>query len=1811
MSNDEKLREYLKRALVDLKQANKRLRDVEAAKSEPIAIVGMGCRLPGGVSSPEELWQLVEQGGDAVSGFPEDRDWDLERLFDPDPDRRGTSYVSEGGFLRDATRFDAAFFGINSREALSMNPQQRLLLETSWETFERAGIDPTSLRGGKVGVYSGVMYHDYATDMEQAPAEVEGYLSTGTAASVASGRVSYTLGLEGPAVTLDTACSSSLVALHLAVRALRDGEIDMALAGGAAVMSTPGVFVEFSRQRGLATDGRCKAFAAGADGTGWAEGVGLLLVERLSDAQRLGHPVLAVVRGTAVNQDGASNGLTAPNGPSQQRVIRAALKNAGLGAFEVDAVEGHGTGTTLGDPIEAQALLATYGQDRDGGQPLWLGSLKSNIGHTQAAAGAAGVIKMVQAMRHGVLPRTLHVDAPSPKVEWSEGAVELLTEARDWPETGRPRRAAVSAFGVSGTNAHVIIEQAPPAETAARADRDPAGPVALTLSARSSDALRAQAGRLLDLLEADPEEHTRLDDIAYALVTSRAALDRRAVVTAADRAQAVAGLKALSAGEPASNVVTGTADADGRTVFVFPGQGSQWVGMGARLLDSSALFAESVAACERALAPYVDWSLTEVLRQAEGAPTLDRVDVLQPASFAMMVSLAALWRAHGITPDAVLGHSQGEIAAAHVAGALTLEDAAKVVALRSQAIAAGLAGHGGMMSIPLPLDEVTRRLAPYAARLEVAAVNGPGSTVVAGEPKALDELHAALTADGVRARRIAVDYASHTSHVERIEGDLARVLAGITPRTPAVPMFSTLEGTWLDDSTPVDAGYWYRNLRQPVRFAEAVESLAADGHRTFVEVSTHPVLTTSVQDVLEAVLEAEDGEGSLVTGTLRRDDGDLPRFLTSLASLHVNGARVDWEPLFGGVDHEHVDLPTYAFQRQRFWLKETGGSGNVGAAGLDPAGHPLLSAVAVLPDSGGVLATGRLSLTTHAWLADHAVEGVVLVPGTALVELAVQAGDRAGTGVLDELVLAAPLTLPDSGAVRVQVAVGAADEAGRRGVTVHSRPDHADPDASWTRHATGFLTPAARPATGDLTLWPPRGAEAVALDDFYDRRFAAGYGYGPVFQGLRKVWRRGTEVFAEVALPEGAAKDAAAFGLHPALLDAALHAGSFAGGEEAAGQTVLPFAWEGVALHAAGASALRVRIAPHASDGITLEAADPNGAPVLSVGSLVFRPVAAEGLGGAADLVRDALFRLEWAPLALGTTPAAEAGRDGPVLDLTDADDDVRTRTARALAAVQEWLTGTGPEDARLVVLTRDAVTDPAAAAVQGLVRSAQSEHPDRVVLVDLDGSAASRDALPRALASGEPQLSLRDGVASVPRLARTAGDSGGAGWTADPAGTVLITGGTGGLGGILARHLVTAHGARHLLLTSRRGPDANGATELGAELTALGAHVTIAACDAADRDALAATLAGIPAEHPLTAVVHTAGVLDDGIITALTPERVGTVLRPKIDAALNLHDLTRGADLAAFVLYSSAAGTLGNPGQANYSAANAALDALAHRRQAQGLPATSLAWGLWEDASGMTGHLGDSDQSRMRRGGASALSAAEGMELFDAALRSGLAHLVPSKMNFAALRAEAASGRLAPPLGGLVRVPRKAAQAGAAEAESPVAQLAGLGEADQLRLLLSLVRGHAETVLGGADPIGADHAFKAVGFDSLTAVELRNRLAKATGIRLPATLVFDYPTPAALARHLRDELVPRGGDDDPSAAREADIRRALALVPFSRFREAGVLDALVRLADVPDSPAAAPRQPATADSAEAELDLLVAMDTDSLIARALGTVSN
>ncbi|AGP59524.1 hypothetical protein M271_40730, partial [Streptomyces rapamycinicus NRRL 5491] len=1584
-----------------LRKANTSLR---AAMDEPLAIVGMACRLPGGVSSPEDLWRLVESGTDAISGFPADRGWDVENLYDPDPEAAGKSYCVQGGFLDSAGGFDASFFGISPREALAMDPQQRLVLEASWEAFERAGIEPGSLRGSDTGVFMGAYPGGYGVG-----ADLGGFGATAGAVSVLSGRVSYFFGLEGPAVTVDTACSSSLVALHQAGYALRQGECSLALVGGVTVMATPQSFVEFSRQRGLASDGRCKAFADAADGTGWAEGAGVLLVERLSDAQAKGHQVLAVVRGSAVNQDGASNGLSAPNGPSQQRVIRAALSNAGLSTAEVDVVEAHGTGTTLGDPIEAQALLATYGQDRE--QPLLLGSVKSNLGHTQAAAGVSGVIKMVMALQHGLVPRTLHVDEPSRHVDWTDGAVALVTENQPWPDMGRPRRAGVSSFGISGTNAHVILESAPP--TQAVDDVPPAeAPVVaselvpLVISARTLPALVEYEDRLRAYLAASPGVDVR--GVASTLAVTRSVFEHRAVLLGDD-------------------TVTGTTVSDPRVVFVFPGQGSQRAGMGEELAAAFPVFARIHQQV---------WGLLDV-------PDLEvnETGYAQPALFALQVALFGLLESWGVRPDAVVGHSVGELAAGYVSGLWSLEDACTLVSARARLMQA-LPPGGVMVAVPVSEDEAR---AVLGEGVEIAAVNGPSSVVLSGDETAVLQAAAALG----KSTRLATSHAFHSARMEPMLEEFRTVAERLTYQTPRLAMAAGDRVT--------TAEYWVRQVRDTVRFGEQVASYE---DAVFIELGADRSLARLV-----------DGVAMLHT------DHEAQAAISALAHLYVNGVTVDWTALLGDAPATRVlDLPTYAFQHQRYWLE--------GADRAAAGGHPLLGPAVGLAEASGVLFTSQVSRSGDLWLQDQTV-----LPATAFAEMALAAADETGCGLVEELTVEALLLLPDDGAVQVQTWVSEPDDAGRRQLSIHAR--YSD-DELWTRLATATLATTTGRVSGWQAgeAWPPAGAVPVEAR----------------VPSLRGVWRRGSEVFAEVALDD--THDATRFLLHPGLMTAAFAAV----GEET------PAAWQGLTLHARNAAELRVRLTSQDDETLSVEAVDSTGLPVLTARSLALDAVPVnEPATSATDLLT-----LTWAgiptPQQTGLTVGAfedlAADGDAPVPDVVvftalPGNDDplaqTRILTAQVLRTVQEWIGGERFSDSTLVVRTG---TGLAAAAVSGLMRSAQSEHPGRFILVESDDDALTPDQLAATVGLDEPRLRISDGRYEVPRLTRAHADEPEPERAWDPDGTVLITGGSGVLAGIVARHLVAERGVRHLLLLSRGTPD----RALLSELAELGAAVDTAACDVSDRAELARVLARVSPEHPLTAVIHTAGVVDDGVVESLSAQRLETVFRPKADGAWHLHELTRDADLAAFVMYSSAAGVMGGAGQGNYAAANAFLDALAEERRAEGLPALAVAWGLWEDASGLTAQLTDTDRDRIRRGGLRAISAEHGMRLFDNASRHSEPVLVAAPM-------EPVRDAEVPALLRSLHRPnvRRAALAGGAQ------WLAALAPEERAKALLKVVRDTAATVLGHADArtIPVTGAFRDLGIDSLTAVELRNGLAKVTGLRLPATLVFDYPTPAVLAARL------------------------------------------------------------------------------------------
>jgi acyl transferase domain-containing protein/acyl carrier protein len=1730
-----------------------------APAAEPIAIVGMACRYPGGIDSPRALWRALAAGEDTISPFPEDRGWDLDRLYDPEPGRADTFYSREGGFLVDAADFDPGFFGISPREALAMDPQERILLEVAWEALEDGGIDPQSLHGGDAGVFAGVMYQDYGP-------------APGLTSGSASGRISYTLGLEGPAISVDTACSSSLVAIHLAAQSLRGGECSLALAGGVAVAATPSMFLLFSQQRGLAADGRCKAFAEAADGTGISEGAGVVLLERLSDAHRNGHPVLATIRGSAINQDGASNGITAPSGPSQERVIRAALAAAGLAPADVDAVEAHGTGTMLGDPIEAGALIATYGQERQ--RPLRLGSLKSNIGHAQAAAGVGGVIKAVMAMRERTLPRTLHVDAPSSKVDWEAGKVELLREPVAWEAEDRPRRAGVSSFGASGTNAHLVLEEeaagdeaAPEADSPPAVDRGEDGPALLPLSAKSPAALASLAARL----RAHLAERIDLEpaDVGYSLASTRAALEHRAVLVARDREEVTAALAALERGEEGPALVRGRARRNGRLAYLFSGQGSQRAGMGRELYERYPAFAEAFdAACEQ-LDVHLGISLRELVFSADGEADERLRDTAnaQPALFALQVGLFRLLEAFGLRPGLLAGHSIGELTAAHLAGVFALDDAARLVAARGRLMAA-LPPGGAMLAVEAEEREVVEAIAGQEDLLSLAAVNGPRAAVLSGEEGAIAAQEERWRAAGRKTKRLSVSHAFHSPLIDPILDELDAVAREIAYSEPLVPIVSDLTGSLLSAEQATDPTYWVAHARQPVRFADAVATLRGKGATTFVELGPEAVLSAMARECLEEGQGDDGSEAAVFAPCMRAKQAEADGLAMALARLHAAGQPIEWEPLFSPARPRRVPLPTYPFQRQRYWL-DSGPASASGplVSGQLATGHPLLGAKVPLATGGGVLLTGRASRHTQRWLADHSVGGTALLPGTALLELALRAGREVGAEVVEELVAQAPLVLPRDGAVQLQVSVGEADAEGRRELAIHSRPEARDgeEEAVWTPHARGSLGAAGGPISGSLESWPPPDAEPLELDGLYDRLADSGIEYGPAFRAVRAAWRAGEDLFVELALPREQAEQADRFVLHPALFDAVGHVGvDLALAEDPApGELALPFAWHGVRVGATGAAGLRARIS---GDGGLL-ACDGAGAPVAAVESLSTRPLDAAALGAALG-ARLPMHRVEWeepgagpgAPpsrLALlgelaGEDLAAErhpdldalleavgAGAAAPELVLAPLGEgegtattaaSVRADLGRALELLRGALADPRLSSSRLCILTRSAVAageDGAVAnlghaAAWGMVRSAQAEHPGRFGVIDIDGDPASLRRLRVALPAleAEPQLALRGGRLLAPRLARSDADP--VECPLDPDKTVLISGGTGGLGGLLALHLARQHGLRHLLLASRSGADAEGAAGLLDELARHGAEATVVACDLADREQVGMLLAAVPVERPLGAVVHAAGTVEDGLLQSLDRERLDRVLAPKVDAVLHLHELTAGIELSHFVLFSSAAGVLGTPGQANYAAANAFLDAFAVQRRAAGLPATSLAWGAWELETGISGGMGEADIARLGRIGLKALSAEQGLRLLDAALGRAEPALVPAAFDRGALRGQAAAGTLAPILGRLA-----GAAPGARPRQLLAERLAAVPVPERRRLVLDLVRDHVAAALG--HPSGAqvevEAAFSDLGFDSLAAVELRNGLSAATGMRIQPTLVFDYPSTAEVADHLLSEV--------------------------------------------------------------------------------------
>ncbi|MFI6171883.1 type I polyketide synthase [Nocardia sp. NPDC051052] len=2045
---------------------------VFGADEGDVAIVGMACRYAGDIRSPEDLWQFIVDRRDAISAFPHNRGWNVANPNNSEP--LDSLYVRAGCFLHDADEFDAGFFDISPREALAMDPQHRLLLEISWESIESAGIDPATLKGSQTGVFVGVTDSDYVELLEQSET-TEGYRVLGTALGMASGRISYALDLKGPALTVHTACSSSLVGLHLAVQALRRGECGMALAGGAAVMSTPRTLIEFCKQRGLAPDGQCKPFAAAADGTMWAEGAGVLLLEGLSAARRNGHPVLAVVRGSAVNQDGRSNGQIAPNGLAQRQVIEHALADARLGPHEVDTVEAHGTGTVLGDSVEAAALLATYGRDRRPDRPLWIGSVKSNIGHTTAAAGIAGVLKMVLAMRNGVLPATVHVDKPTPHVNWSGGSIALLTEGTPWPEQPRPRRAGVSAFGVTGTNAHAIIEAAPQGpEPGMRSEGDPAPREFLVpspISGRGDAALIEQVRRLREHVLAHTE--ISIADLGFSLATTRTAFSHRAVVLARTRTDFLAALDSLLAERDTPGIQRGVAPSRTRLAFLFAGGGSQLAGMGRQLYETLPVFAAALTEVCRHLDDDLGCSLREVMfapAGSERSALLDEIAYGHPALFALEIALFRVLESYGVRPDVVLAHSVGELAAAHVAGVLALPDACRVVAARSRLMQA-MPGDGAMIAIGAPADAVLATLTGYEDQVNVAASNGPSSTVISGDGAIVARIAEAWAAQGYRTRRLRMSRACHSPHMDGMLDEFRKTLATVDFSPPNMPIVSTVTGDFASAEQLCSAEYWVTQVRDTVRFQEGMRRLESCGVTGFIELGPDGALTTLARECLP--------DDAVTIPMLTARDGGVPGVMGALAALHVHGVTPDWHAVFAGRTTRRISLPTYAFQRRRFWPEirrvRTGT-----AYGHDEIGHPWLNSVTAVANTDTFLLEGCVSTRTQPWLTEHRVLGAIVFPGTAMLELALRAGRLLGCARVRELVLESPMELPEDGELWLQLVVGTAHETEGRSVEILSRPAGTTDTAPWTRHATGVLAPAAQPLEYDAKAWPPADAAIAEIGDFYHRLARRGLSLGPAFQCLRAAWVGAGEVCTEVDLAGHIDPGVRPrFDLHPALLDAAVSGVDFiAPSDTDPSGPPVPFVWRGVSVYSRGAERLRVHVVPTGPTEVAITATNEAGAPVISIESLRWRHARAR-----VARPEPRLYLPGWTPMpkpadptsppeaqiviAAGDVERLAALAREPVVpaavfvqcfvqgDIESADR-IRSTVTELCDLIRQWTSDDRFAASRLVVLTRGAVavgvdegiSDLTCAPVWGLVRSAQAEHPGRLVLMDLDQHADSWRAMVAALATGEDQVGIREGrlyrpslsgdfadlpcpagevpwrlrqqqagllddfallphpesmkplqpgeirlrvraaglnfrdvltaLGRLPGAIGRTGEAAGvvietgsdvvdfrpgdrvlglftapfaaiattdqrlaapipAGWsfgaaaafpvayltayhalteraglqpgdkllihagtggvgmaaihlaahlgaeiftTASAAkwpvlralgipdthiassrdlgfaeqfgartggrgldvvlnslgseyidaslrllapegrfielgkvdirspermraehsgvayaafdladfdaddihrmlrelltlvaagqisplpvhawpieraprafrfmsqarhvgkvvlsvptavnrdGTVLITGGTGALGGLVARHLVGKHQLRHVVLVSRRGLHAPGAQELAAELTGAGATVRVIACDVADRAAVAAVLDGIPAEHPLTMVVHAAGTLDDGVIEALTPERVDRVLRPKVDGALHLHELTRDLDVARFVLFSSGAGLFGVAGQASYGAANSFLDALARRRRSAGLPAVSLAWGWWDTATGMGSDLGARLLRTLARSGMAPMPITDGLALLDSALESTEAVLAPLNLIPAATGAVVAAPER-PPVGG---------------DGSSVRPLAALPAEERDRALLDLVCAHTTAVLG-YEPQGTvsiEDEFVGLGLDSLCATELRNRLNADTGLRLSPTVIFDFPTPTLLTKYLSDAMAAVPAEEGMDLRRVSD----------------------------------------------------------------------
>lgn len=1756
------LQAYIAKRLQNGAQSTVSAPEVHAvAKPKDIAIIGASCRLPGNVDGLESLWKLLDCGGDAIAEIPKER-WDIDALYDPDPDAPGALYFRDAGLLKNIDMFDAGFFNISKHEADSLDPQQRIVLELAWEALEDAGIVPESIDNSDTGVYLGASYSGYDYMGAQRLEDAGAYSATGSLSSTLSGRVSYFLGLHGPSMTIDTACSSSLVSLHEACQALRSGTTNLVIGGGVSVMATPRLLVYLSRLRASSPDGRCKAFADDADGAGWAEGAGVVILKRLEDARRDGDRILAVIKGSAVNQDGRSAGLTAPNGPSQQAVVRAALDDAGLGIDDIDYIEAHGTGTALGDPIEVGALSEVFAA-RD--KPLYLGTVKSNIGHTMPAAGIAGVIKVVAALKHKQIPATLHADSPTQKIAWDATPLSLVNQSMSWMPD-HPRCAGISSFGISGTNAHIIVQEAPqPApQNDAEYVADSPSPlgdwVVLPVSAQSSDALMAQAAQLGEYVKSQASYDSA--SIALGMGQYRSAMRHRGavVVSAASDESLDSVMGALAANNPGDlsdcYVEQGIAQTGIRQAFLFPGQGNQWMGMGAGLLDVPA-FSETMAACEAVFKPLVGWSLTEVLMGKDATHSLGDVDVVQPVLFSIYVSLAALWRSFGVAPDAVIGHSQGEVAAACVAGILTLDDAALIVSARSQAVKR-LSGTGSMTLIKQPAEENLALIEKHQLKLTQAVVNAPGELVVAGPIDALDLLEEKLTEMGVFWRRVKVDYASHHEHIDAVRNEILEAISGINPMDGDIAFYSSCKAQQLGGQS-LNAEYWFENLRQSVRFQSAIEVMLNDGFGRFIEISGHPLLTQA----LELISESSETRLALVH-TLERDLDDKRRMAQALAKYFCSGGQLNWRSLYPGQSRPDA-LPTYAFQRQRYWVDES--ADLIAGAGQIDTRHPMLGYYQSTPAAH--LFFNHLSLKTFPWLAQHKIVGLPLLPWAALVELSVAAVTYllpdCGGIVLTDFSLAAPLVMTDDGA-DVQIAV--ADDESRRQISIHARGRD---DSGWTLLSQCNWDIDSSIGSAD-TLSPISHLPSQDLPSWYDGLTERGLDYGAVFQGMTAARTDGKAWFTDVHVQDSEeTSDASAYWLHPALLDAALQAAILAVG--ASDQLIQPVAASRITILPARYNALRVKatLADNATADmplIELGLFDSEGQPVGAIQQFQTKLLSSErmrrSIGGQSDRHWLQSSFMAYTTTELDNLPVHSHGTVEHMhlasIESVDAlisklrqfgEDDIM---CIHVAPVDDMAKAQASLQRTLVILRKYVVAELSAALVfdvsgvmgadksatpsillkglGSLIRGLLSEMPTaRVYLVDRPYEISLTDQdVRRAIALNEPEL-LFDGslwqglrLQNLPTSAdeQPSTEKASSAWRTD--GTYLISGGLGALGRHALQWLATERGIKDVVLVSRQGRASGQYPAIQELCDELDIHADVVACDISDKQQLQQVLDSL--QKPLRGVIHTAAALSDRLLADVELADFDTVFNAKVNGAWHLHCLTQTCDLDAFILYSSFAAVLPAPGQAIYAAANRTLEAIGQYRRSLGLPAHVINWGYWEDKrSSLTGNLSANVIAQMEDTGLVPITHALGDLLLDATLAADRDVSIATCMDLK--RMEKHFGEYLPSVLTSLITPKAHSQG------RFIDRLLNLPAEQQPKAIESRLVEHFSEVLGlNVLDVDVDRSFQELGLDSLTAVHIRNRLCRDLDRSLPANLLFNYPNITELKTYLVEVVLSEASAD-------------------------------------------------------------------------------